>query len=172
MSTKDIDLAKIIKLHVPTLEDPVPKMGAGLAGDTVSEVSSRLPEFVRPLKFFAVGAGLTLGDLIGHQFFVPTEGAKTPPGYYGSLLLFSVPALLIGRAAADFLGGPPLLKSVVIGTAANAVLQLRYLFGGFSKGFTWTNFMIHEALLVPLSLLIAGEEESISKGFVASKKHA
>lgn len=171
-NSKNLDLTKIIKLHSPTLKAPVPKMGAGLAGDMFSEMGQRLPELVRPLKFFVVGAGWTFGDLLGHQFFPATEGEKTPPGYYGSILVLSIPALLIGRVAADFVGGPPLLKAVVIGTVANAAMQIRYLFGSFSKGFNWTNFMIHEALLVPLSLLIAGDEDSILKGLVASKEHA
>lgn len=171
--TKPLDLSKIIKLHTPTIDAPVPKMGAGLAGsDMFSEMSGRLPEFLKPLKFIVVGAGWTFGDLVGHQFFPATEGEKTPAGYYGSLLLFSIPALIVGRMAADVFGGPPLFKAVVIGTVANAAMQIRYLFGGFSKGFNWTNFMVHEALLVPLSLLIAGDDDSILKNFVASKEHA
>jgi hypothetical protein len=174
MSDTDLEkLAKIVKLHEPTLKAPVAKMGAGLAEiGMVSEISSRLPEFIKPLKFFVVGIGLTAGDLAGHQFFPVLEGDKTPKGYYGSLLLFSIPALIVGRLAADIIGGPPMLKAVVIATAANLAMQTRFLFGDFAKGFNMTNFLIHEALLIPLSILIAGDDASMLKSVVASKEHA
>lgn len=167
------DLTKLIKLHSPTIDSPVPRFGAGLGegiSGTFSELQTRLPEFIRPLKYLVVGVGLTAGDLAGHQFFDVLEGSKTPKGYYGSLFLFSIPGLIIGRAAADAIGGPPMLKAVVIGTVANIAMQVRYLFGGFAKGFNMTNFLIHEALLVPLSILIAGDDEAIT--VVASKENA
>lgn len=168
------DLTKLIKLHAPTLDAPVPKFGIGLGEGigVVSELQARLPEFIRPLKYIVVGAGLTAGDLVGHQFFPDVLGGnKTPPGYYGSLLLFSIPGLIVGRVVADLIpGAPPMLKAVIIGTAANLALQVRYLFGNFPKGFNMTNFLIHEALLVPLSILISGDDEAIT--VVASKENA
>jgi hypothetical protein len=172
-----MDLTKFIKLHTPTLDAPVPKLGIGL-GDGVSglfaEAKDRFPELVRPLKYLVVSAGLTAGDFVGHQFFPVLEGDKTPPKYYGSLFLFSIPALLIGRVAADALGKiiptHPMAKAVVIGTVANIAMQVRYLFGNFPNGFNLTNFLIHEAILVPLSILIAGDDEAIT--VVASKENA
>lgn len=169
------DLTKLFKLHTPTIDAPIPKFGIGLGDGTpgvFAEVQSRVPEFIRPLKYFVVGIGLTAGDLIGHQYFDVLEGNKTPPGYYGSLILFSIPALMIGRVAADFIGGPPMLKAVVIGTVANLAMQTRFLFGNFAKGFNMTNFLIHEALLVPLSILISGDDAAILKSVVASKENA
>lgn len=171
------DLTKFIKLHVPTLDAPVPRSGSGLADGgfgLLSEAKERLPELKTPLKYAVVGIGLTAGDFVGHQFFPVLEGNKTPSGYYGSLALFSIPALIVGRVAADALGKiiptHPMARAVVIGTVANLALQVRYLFANFASGFNLTNFLIHEALLVPLSILIAGDDEAIT--VVASKENA
>jgi len=158
------DLTKLVKLHVPTLERPVPIMGAGLEGigDITSEISARLPEFISPLKFLMVGTAWTAGDLVGRQFFESTQEKKTPSKYYGSRFLFSVPALAIGRVVADLVGGPSLLKAVVIGTTANILLQGYFILADF-ESFNLTSFFLHEALLVPLSLLIAQEGDAILK---------
>lgn len=157
----DIDLSKIIKIHEPTIDAPVPKMGAGLLGasDIFQEISIRLPEFMKPLRYFLVGVAYTAGDIIGRQFFKETAGTKTPPGYYGHGLILSLPAVFLGRIAADMVGGSPPVKALVIGTVANLFMQVRHLFEG--PGFSWTMFIINEVLLVPLSLIVAGDESAV-----------
>jgi hypothetical protein len=163
------DLSSIVKIHVPTLDFPVPKLGAGLEGvtDFFDEVKRRIPELVWPLKLVAVGAGFTLADLVGHQFFASTKAEKTPTNYYGTVFLFSIPSIMMGRIASDLIGGPNFFKAFVIGTVANVLIQLRYLFTDMPSEFNWTNFLIHEAVLVPLSYLVAGDESSILGKIVA-----
>ncbi len=132
-------------------------------GHRLGQVSTRrLEEFVEPLKFFLVGTAWTVADLIGHGFFEATAGEKTPAGYYGSKLLYSVPALIAGRLLSNQVGGSQFARALTIGTTANALMQLRYLgiLGGepFPRDFNIAVFLLHEALLVPLSFLITGKE--------------
>jgi len=156
------DLTKLVKLHTPSLDQPVPIMGAGLAGvgDISSEFSARLPEFLLPVKYLAVGAAWTAGDLVGRQFFKDTKEDETKKGYYGARFLFAVPALAVGRVVADLVGGGPMIKAVIIGTTANVLLQGYFVLADF-ENFNLTNFLLHEALLVPLSLLVAQEGDAI-----------
>lgn len=158
------DLTKLVKLHTPTLDRPVPIMGAGLegVGDITSEISVRLPEFTSPLKYLAVGAAWTAGDLVGRQFFESTKEDGTKKGYYGARFLFSIPALALGRMIADFIGGSPMVKALVIGTVANVALQGYFILADFEE-FNLTSFLLHESLLVPLSLLVAQEGDAILK---------
>lgn len=132
---------------IPGLED---------IGDSFDEVKGRMPEFVEPIKFFSVAIAWTGGDLLGHQLFDITKGDKTPENYYRNKLLWAPPALLIGRIISDFFGGPKIIRAVTLGTAANLIMQARYLFTQ-SKEFNLTVFFIHEILLVPLSMFITGE---------------
>ncbi len=126
--------------------------------DIVKEVTGRLPEFIVPLKFFAVGTAWTGLDLVGHQLTPITEGEKTPKNYYSSKLLWSVPFLLAGKYISDkFVGGSSLVKAFTIGTIANGLMQIRYLIG-MSQEFNIAVFLLHEAILVPLSLLIADDQ--------------
>lgn|SRR3990172_3101074 len=147
------DIAEFIKLHVPTIEAPVPKMGAGMVGigDFAQEFTGRLPEFVMPAKMAFVGIAATTGGLIGRQFFEGTVGQKSPAGFYGSDLLWSIPAIMGGKFVADALTGPPVLQAIVLGTVANGILQFKNAMTG---QFTMSSALVSEVLLVPLSLLL------------------
>lgn len=121
------------------------------------EAKSRLPEFKEPLEFLLVGAGWVAGDFVGHEIFEVTKGSKTPPYYYGNKFLWSIPFLLAGRLLSDHVvKGPDWVRAVTIGTTANVLMQLRYLFSGYSADFNLAVFLIHEAMLIPLSFLITG----------------
>jgi hypothetical protein len=146
------DWTKIFKVHEPTINMPIPKVGAGLMGmeDLFQEVTTRIPELVEPVKFFGVGAVATAGDLIGRQFFESSAGPKTPDGFYQKELLWSVPGLVLGRIISDVVGGPAVLRAFVLGTVANGVIFTA------AKDFGFSTFLVREALLVPLSLLIVG----------------
>ena len=156
------DWTKIFKIHEPTVNDPLPKMGAGLMGldDLFSEVTSRFPkEFILPAKFFGVGAVATVGDLIGRQFLPSSAGSKigekgTVEGFYGTELLWSVPGLVLGRLISNVVGGPPILRALVIGTVANGVIFTAV------KDFTLPTILVREALLVPLSLLLVEKDKA------------
>lgn len=152
MSERGKDWTKIFKIHEPTIDTPIPKVGAGLMGmeDLFQEVTSRVPEFVEPAKFLGVGAVVTAGDLIGRQFFEGSAGPKTPDGFYQKELLWSVPGLLLGRIISDVVGGPAVVRALVLGTIANGVIFTA------AKDFGFSTFLVREALLVPLSLLIVG----------------
>ena len=147
------DIAEFIKLHIPTIDAPVPKMGAGLVGvgDFAQEFTGRLPEFVMPGKMALVGAMATTGGLIGRQFFEGTVGQKTPAGFYGWDLLWSIPAIMGGKFIANAMSGPPILQAIVLGTVANGILQFK---NAMSGQFTMNSALVSEALLVPLSLLL------------------
>ncbi len=126
-----------------------------MGGTVLQEVTSRAWEFEEPFKFSLVNTAWVLGDLVIHQFFDATAGDKTPPMYYGSKWLWGIPFLLAGRyVAEDVVKGSPLARAAVIGTTANVLMQGRYLVSGFTPEFNLTVFLIHEALLVPLSLLL------------------
>lgn len=147
---------------LPEVALKLPKTVASIGdatGGVFEEVQTRLPEFVTPLKFFAVAGGWTGLDLFGHQFFDVTAGDKTPPGYYEKKMIWAVPALALGRIVSDFMGGPQIFRAFTIGTVANSLMQLRYLFTR-DKDFNLTVFILHETILVPLSLLIAGKSRS------------
>lgn len=131
-----------------------------LLGDTVKNSSDNirkgLAEMKDPAKFFGVAAGWTALDVVGHQLFPATAGEKTPPGYYGRKMLWAVPALAIGRIVSDTVGGNRVARAFALGTVANSLIQLRYLFTA-SKEFNLLVFLMHEAILVPMSMLIVGD---------------
>jgi len=167
MPERGPDLTKLFKVHVPTLENPLPKMGGGLLGSGPSEIygemAARLPEFVLPLKIGFVGAAATFGELVGRQF-TDTAGKadpgkagdpRTPEGYYGGAFLWSIPALALGNAFTKFVlpeGSPDILKAALLGTLANGALSLALALT--HAKFETVPFLVREALLVPLSLLI------------------
>lgn len=128
------------------------KMGANIA----TEIKERLPELKEAGNFFLVTGAFAAGDLILHQVFPNIEGKKTPPSYYGNKLIWTIPALLTGRLVSDYLvKGSNFARALTIGTVANLLLGYRYI-KGYPIDQTLTFLAIHEALLVPLSLLITG----------------
>lgn len=151
---EDMRVANAIPARAPWRPVPHrPRMGQGV----VDEFRRVAPEFELPFKFLAVGGGWVVGDIVGHQLFEETAGERTPTFYYRNKLLLSLPMLLAGRILSDVVGGPPLARAAVIATTANSLAQVRYLTGGFSAEFNLIVFALHEALLLPLSLLIVGE---------------
>lgn len=133
-----------------------------LGTNIIQEFKTRAWEFEEPAKFLLVDAAWVAGDLIGHQFFDVTEGDKTYPGYYGRKLIWGIPFLLAGRLLSDYvIKGSPLVRAATIGTTANLLMQIRY-FLSLGPKFNATVFMIHEALLVPLSFLIVGDPKDPS----------
>jgi hypothetical protein len=130
-------------------------LGLGQGG-FVDEIKVRLPEFIEPIKFFAIGGAWVVGDLIGHQLLPATAGKNTPDNYYRNELIWAVPALAMGRLTSDWIGGPNVLRAIILGTVANGLMHVRHLFGQ-SYDFNVKTFMVHEAILVPLSLFIIGE---------------
>lgn len=114
-----------------------------------------LKEAVPFLKFGGVGLAWTVLDYFGHQTIGPLRGDKTPPGYFGNKLLFSVPTLILGRLASDAIGGAPGWRAVTLGTTANALMQLRYVFT-MPSDFNIACFLLHQVILIPLSFLLIG----------------
>lgn len=146
------DWTKIFKAHEPSVDMPVPKPGSGLMGmgELYQEITSRVPELVEPAKFFGVGAAVTVGDLLGRQFFEGSAGGKTPENFYKNEMLWSVPGLVAGRLVSDIVAGPEILRAVVLGTVANGIIFTA------TKDFSLMSFLVREAVLIPLSLLIVG----------------
>lgn len=143
----------------PAFVTPVRRLALGQSsssGGVLRVFPDRAYEFVEPFKFLAVTAGWVGGDMIGHQLFSETKGEKTPPYYYGNKALWAIPFLLVGRLLSDYVvKGNQFARAATIGTTANLLMQIRYLIT--SPGpFNVTVFAIHEALLLPLSLLITG----------------
>jgi|KBSSwiStaDraftv2_1062776.scaffolds.fasta_scaffold276324_2 hypothetical protein len=129
-----------------------PRMGANI----ITEIKERLPELKEAGNFFLVTGAFAASDLILHQVFPNIEGKKTPPTYYGNKLIWTIPALLAGRIVSDYVvKGSNLARAFTIGTVANLLLGIRYITGS-PVDQTLTYLAIHEALLVPLSLLITG----------------
>lgn len=132
-------------------------MGLGQAnGGVFHALKTRAPELVEPLKFMGVGAAWTVLDIAGHEVLGPLKGNKTPANYYRNKLIWALPALLGGRIVSDWIGGPNVLRAITLGTVANGLIQLRYLMT-MPKEFNITCFMLHEAILIPLSLFIVGK---------------
>ncbi len=128
---------------------------ATLGNGLLQEFKDRAWEFEEPAAFVAVDSAWVLGDLLLHQVFHSTEGDKTPPMYYGNKWLWGIPFLLVGRLLSEnVVKGSPLARAATIGTTANLMMQGNYLTSGLSKEFNLVVFLIHEALLVPLSFLL------------------
>ena len=143
---------------------PSPALGANI----LEEMKERLPEFKEAGNWFLVTGGFLVGDFVLHQMFSVTEGAKTANFYYGDKAIWAIPGLLIGRLISDYVvKGPKLLRAFTIATAAVTLLQARYL-KTYPKDFNLAVFLMHEVLLVPLSLLITGP--SPVTGFYGGEK--
>jgi len=135
---------------------PRPWAPARLGANIATEIKERLPELKEAGNFFLVTGAFAAGDLLLHQVFPNIEGKKTPPNYYGNKLIWTIPALLTGRIVSDYVvKGSNLARAFTIGTVANLILGYRYITGSpVDQALTF--LAIHEALLVPLSLLITG----------------
>jgi hypothetical protein len=131
-----------------------PMLGSPDFGTDVAEGFKSLKE---PLNFFLVSGGWLAGDIVGHQLFEATRGAKTPGLYYRNKLLLAPVFLLAGRILSDVIGGPPLARAATLGTTANLLMQIKYLLS-YPAEFNTIVFLLHEMLLVPLSLLIVGKQ--------------
>lgn len=126
-----------------------------MEGAVGQEINRRLPEIGDALLFPAVGVAFTGIDLILHQFIPSLTADNTPPDYYRNKILLGIPALVGARIASDFIGGSDAVRALTIATGANLLLQLRYVFTR-SAGFTFLTFLLHEAILFPLSFLLLG----------------
>jgi hypothetical protein len=124
--------------------------------DILKEAAARIPEFKEAGNWFLVTGAFVTGDFLLHEVLPVTKGERTAPYYYSNKLIWTIPGLLIGRLLSDYvIKGPPLVRALTIATAATALLQFRYL-KSYPEDFNLAVFLIHEALLVPLSLLIVG----------------
>lgn len=122
----------------------------------IDEAKRVAPEFKEAANWGLVLGGFVGGDFVIHQLFENTKEEQTPPYYYSNKLIWTVPGLLLGRLISDYIiKGSDLVRAITIGTTANLVLGVRYL-KSYPIGYLATVFGIHEALLVPLSLLITG----------------
>lgn len=141
-----------IALYKPAWAPARPRMGAG---DILKEVAGRLTELEEPLKFFGVSLGWIGGDMVGHELFEVTKGARTPFSYYRNKLLLAPTFLLAGRIVSDLIGGSNFVRALTLGTTANLLMQGAYIMT-YPPDFNLAVFLIHEALVVPLSFLISG----------------
>lgn len=135
-----------------SLPKPVAVLG-DMAKDFTTEIRDRMAEFNDPLRIVLISAGGVAGSLVGNQFIPATAGGKTDPGFYGQQMLLGVPALAFGQIVAEFFGGAPVVRAVVIGTIANAITQIPTAFTK-DKNYNFVSFLVKEVVLVPLSLLL------------------
>lgn len=131
---------------------PSPALGANI----IDEAKARLPEMKEAGNWFLVTGGFLAGDFILHQMFSVTEGPKTANFYFGDKAIWTIPGLLVGRLISDYVvKGSDFIRALTIATTAVTILQVRYL-ASYPKEFNIAVFLMHEALLIPLSLLITG----------------
>lgn len=151
-------MAQLVKVRRPSVAPPVGGLGriGAMGGDTMQAIDRGIEEFVPVIKFGTVALGWVMGDLVLHQLFHTTAGHATPPGYYGSKLLWSIPVLIAGRVASDLIGGTPFVRALTIATVATSLIQIQYLQTA-TVDFNFAVFFIHLSVLTPLCLLIAGE---------------
>ena len=148
--------AKGRKPFAYTPATPRPWAPARLGANVATEFKQRLPELKEAGNFFVVTGAFAAGDFVLHQLFPNIEGPKTPSGYYGNKLIWTIPALLAGRLVSDYVvKGSNFVRALTIGTVANLLLGIRYIKSS-PPDQAATFLAIHEALLVPLSLLITG----------------
>lgn len=121
----------------------------------LKEIGGRLSELEEPLKFMGVSLGWIGGDLIAHELFETTKGARTPSTYYKNKLLLAPAFLIAGRIVSDLIGGSKLIRALTLGTTANLLMQAGYIMS-YPPDFNLGVFLIHEVLVVPLSLLLVG----------------
>lgn len=120
------------------------------------EIKGRLPELEEPLKFIGVSLAWIGADLVGHQLIPTIAAERTPPTYYRNKLLFAPVFLLAGRLVSDLIGGSPVVRSLTLGTTANALMQVGYLMS-YPADFNLSVFLLHEAIVVPLSYFLIGK---------------
>lgn len=120
------------------------------------EIKGRLPELEEPLKFIGVSLAWIGADLIGHQLIPTIAAERTPPTYYRNKLLFAPVFLLAGRIVSDLIGGSPVVRALTLGTTANALMQAGYLMS-YPADFNLSVFLLHEAIVVPLSYFLIGK---------------
>lgn len=120
------------------------------------EIKGRLPELEEPLKFMGVSLAWIGADLLGHQVIPPLEAERTPPTYYRNKLLLAPAFLLAGRVVSDVIGGSPAVRALTLGTTANLLMQISYLFS-YPADFNLGVFLLHEAIVVPLSYFLIGK---------------
>jgi hypothetical protein len=126
------------------------------ATNIIDEVKRLAPEFKEAGNWLLATGGFVAADLLVHQLFPNTREEKSPPYYYSDKLIWTIPALLVGRLLSDYVvKGSDLMRALTIGTTANLVLSIRYL-KSYPLDYILTVGAIHEALLVPLSYLIVG----------------
>lgn len=127
-----------------------------LLGDPVAELKARLPELKEAGNWFLVTAGFWVGDFLLHDLLPTIRYERTAPAYFGNKLIWTIPALLVGRLFSDYVvKGSTFVRALTIGTVANAVTAVRYL-KNYPLDYVLVAGLVHEALLVPLSLLIVG----------------
>lgn len=130
-----------------------PALGATNIFDEAKRV---LPEFKEAGNWLLATGGFVAGDFVIHQLIPHTAEEKTPPFYYSNKIVWTIPGLLVGRLLSDYVvKGSTFIRALTIGTVANLVLAGRYL-KSYPLSYLLTVAGIHEALLVPLSLLITG----------------
>lgn len=120
------------------------------------EIKGRLPELEYPLKVLGVSLAWIGADLVGHQLIPTIAAERTPPTYYRNKLLWAPVFLLAGRIVSDLIGGPPAVRALTLGTTANSLMQVGYLMS-YPADFNLAVFLLHEAIVVPLSFLIIGK---------------
>lgn len=126
------------------------------ATNIIDEIKRVAPEFKEAANWILATNAFVAGDFLIHQLFPNTSEEKTPPFYYGNKLIWTIPALLVGRLLSDYVvKGSTTARAFTIGTVANLVLGVRYL-KSYPLEYLLTVGAIHEALLVPLSFLITG----------------
>lgn len=129
------------------------KMGAT---NILDEAKRVLPEFKEAGNWLLATGGFVAADFLLHQLIPSAAEEKTPPYYYANKLIWTIPALLVGRLLSDYVvKGSNTARAFTIATTANLVLSVRYL-KSYPLDYILTVAAIHEALLVPLSFLITG----------------
>jgi hypothetical protein len=121
-----------------------------------AEIKGRLPELEEPLKFMGVSLAWIGADLVGHQLIPTIEAERTPPSYYKNKLLLAPVFLLAGRIISDVIGGSDAVRALTLGTTANALMQVGYLMS-YPADFNAAVFLLHEAIVVPLSYFLIGK---------------
>ena len=157
-----------MKAYKPVFSPP--KINRVQLGDSsiLEEAKRVAPEFKEAGNWLLVTGGFVGADFIIHQLFPNTKEEKTPPYYYANKLIWTIPALLVGRLLSDYvIKGSDFVRALTISTTANLVLAGRYL-KSYPPSYILSVMAIHEAILLPLSYLILGP--SPSTGFFQKEK--
>lgn len=126
------------------------------ATNIIDEIKRLAPEFREAGNWILATNAFVASDFLIHQLLPNTREEKTPPYYYANKLIWTIPALLVGRLLSDYvIKGSTTARAFTIGTTANLILAVRYL-KSYPLEYIATVAAVHEALLVPLSFLITG----------------